>query len=320
MSSVALTRPNSASPAKRTRPHRERTPLAPHLVERVTAELAGADNVRSGMARAVVMLRRGGGFERVEWWAPSDQGTSLRLESVDGAGGGRRVVFSLGPAGVLVVTGYGGARLTRTVSGLEPILRRRWTDEQLTEKATQLARRNEALEDFAALVAHELKTPLLAALREGDASAGVERALDIVDSLLEAARGESATEPSASAADCLADALRDLGPIAAEIVSSLPTQFPLPPTAFRLVLRNLVANAVAAGARNIEIAANASTAAWTLVVDDDGVGLGEKGDYAAGSRLGLSLCRRIVERFGGALELTPRSSGGTRATLVLERS
>jgi signal transduction histidine kinase len=53
-----------------------------------------------------------------------------------------------------------------------------------------------------------------------------------------------------------------------------------------------------------------------LLVDDDGVGLADSGRYAAGSGLGLSLCRRIAARFGGALELAARSSGGTRATLT----
>ncbi len=58
-----------------------------------------------------------------------------------------------------------------------------------------------------------------------------------------------------------------------------------------------------------------SLRSWRLLVDDDGVGLAEVDRYAAGSGLGLSLCRRIAARFGGVLELAPRPSGGTRATL-----
>src|SRR6266545_718617 len=38
------------------------------------------------------------------------------------------------------------------------------TDDEVASAIIRLARRNEALEDFAALVAHELKTPLQAAL------------------------------------------------------------------------------------------------------------------------------------------------------------
>ena len=88
----------------------------------------------------------------------------------------------------------------------------------------------------------------------------------------------------------------------------------------RVLLRNLVANAVAAGARHIHVATVASAGSWRLAVDDDGVGLLEAGGYAGGSRLGLSLCRRLAGRFGGTLELAPRAVGGTRASVVVDRS
>ena len=71
---------------------------------------------------------------------------------------------------------------------LAPVLRRRWTEERLAQQAVRLARRNQALGDFAALVAHELKTPLELARLQDDPSVGVERALELVDVLLEAAK------------------------------------------------------------------------------------------------------------------------------------
>jgi len=40
------------------------------LADRATLELARASDVRSGMTRAVPMLRREGAAERVEWWKP----------------------------------------------------------------------------------------------------------------------------------------------------------------------------------------------------------------------------------------------------------
>ena len=64
----------------------------------------------------------------------------------------------------------------------------------------------------------------------------------------------------------------------------------------------------------------ASAASWRLAVDDDGVGLAEAEGYAGGSRLGLSLCYRLASRFGGTLELAPRAVGGTRASVVVDRS
>jgi signal transduction histidine kinase len=306
MSSVPLTVPVSGEATGSALRERRLRLAAPGLGDRVIVEFAAADDVRSGMARVVTMLRRGGGAGRVEWWSPAGSGSSLRLEVADGQGRGRRVAVPVGPAGVVVVVGGDhGPQLRAAVSRLAPVLRRRWTEERLAQQAVQLARRNQALGDFAALVAHELKTPL---------------ELELVDLMLEAAWAESASQGCASAADCLDEALRDLGPIAAEVTTDLPQQVPLPAVALRILLRNLLANAVAAGARHIHVGAVASPGSWRLTVDDDGVGVAEAKGYVEGSRLGLSLCRRLAGRFGGALELVPRAMGGTRASVVLDRS
>jgi signal transduction histidine kinase len=109
--------------------------------------------------------------------------------------------------------------------------------------------------------------------------------------------------------------------VSATIDTALPPELPLPATLLRLLLRNLIANAVAAGARNIRVAASQSRSCWTLAVDDDGVGLEPAiaGRYAHGSGVALALCRRIAGRFGGAIELRPLPRGGTRASLVLRK-
>jgi signal transduction histidine kinase len=86
----------------------------------------------------------------------------------------------------------------------------------------ELARRNEALEDFAALVAHELKTPLQAALFVDDPSTLVEEALDLVDELLEAAQGSMLETPFASVAECLEQLTTRV-----EVTSELSTTLPL---------------------------------------------------------------------------------------------
>jgi len=304
-------------PASR-RPRRE--PAAPGLVERIIVELALANDVRSGATGMAAMLRRQGGAARVEWWAPTDDGNALRLEVADGGAVGRRVAVPVGPAGVLVLTGDRcGAQLVQLVRRVAPVFRRRFVEEQLALRAVQLARRNEALEDFAALVAHELKAPLLAIVRQDDAPAGVACVLDIVDGLLELARGARAAAGCAPG-ECLDGALDDLGLLPVTVDSDLPGHLPLPPAALRLFLRNLVANAAAAGARNVRISAVASAASTTLVVDDDGTGLADTGSYSSGSGLGLRLCQRVAARYGGELELSARVGGGTRATLTIERA
>src|SRR6478672_9236311 len=179
----------------------------------------------------------------------------------------------------------------------------------------QLALRNEALEDFAALVAHELKTPLQAALLADDPSRSVEEALDLVDDLLAAAQDLPWEQPFASVAESLDQITAELG-AQVEVTADLTTTLPLPQGPLRVILRNLVSNAAAAGAEHVHVSAERSPRSWRLVVDD-GVGLGGAQHYAAGSGLGLSLCRRIAARFDGVLELAARPGGGTRATLEL---
>jgi signal transduction histidine kinase len=284
----------------------------------VVLELATAEEVETGMARVVVLLRQACAAARVEWWA--DEKGELRLAASDGAGAGECRRFPLGPGGELVVVGgCRDPRLAPALAGVVPILRRRCAEERLACATTKLARRNQALEEFATLVAHELKTPLHAALVADDPSREVERALELVDSLLEAAH-EARQRPSASAAACLEQALQDLGAIDLEVTVGITADLPLPHASLRVILRNLLRNAVAAGARSVHVvAAQSAGSAWLLVVDD-GLGLAALGAYAAGSGLGLNICRRIAGRYGGVLKLTPGPAGGTQATLQLEEA
>jgi signal transduction histidine kinase len=186
---------------------------------------------------------------------------------------------------------------------------------QLAEAVAVLARKNEALEDFAALVAHELKAPLLDALAADDPRAPVARAIDLVDALLRSARNTRLGE-TASAREILAEVLREVAPAGARITSDLSPELMLPAGALRVILSNLVRNAVAAGARSIHVSTECAAGGWSLVVDDDGVGLAASG-YATGNGLGLSLSRGLANRFGAVLELAPRPVCGTRATLQL---
>jgi signal transduction histidine kinase len=191
------------------------------------------------------------------------------------------------------------------------------TEDQLAAHVARLARKTEALDDFAGLVAHDVKSLLLAALRDDDPRAGLARALELVDSILEAVRADSAATSDAQLAVCVERAIADLGDVGAEIVANVTGEFPIQPDALRLVLRNLLANAIAAGAKQVHVSALARGTRRMLVIDDDGVGLASGDGYAEGAGMGLRLSRRLVERCGGVLELRPRAVQGTRAMIAM---
>src|SRR5262249_56245740 len=121
-----------------------------------------------------------------------------------------------GRGGALIVEADRWAtHLVASLDRLAPVLRRRWTEEQLAQQAARLTLQNEALSDFASLAAHELKTPLHAALLQEDPSAGVAQALELIDTLLDAARAESTTDPDSSPRASLDEALLHLRPLSA---------------------------------------------------------------------------------------------------------
>ena len=192
--------------------------------------------------------------------------------------------------------------------------------ERMSDATIRLARRNEALEDFAALVAHELKSPLEAALLADDPRTWIVSALDLVESLLQVA-AESPDGAWASLPDCLAEAAGLLHTLELTVAADESARFPLPQRSLSVILRNLLANAAAAKARRVNVFATQRRGQWWLVVDDDGVGLSVRDhEYDHGSGIGLELCRRIAGRNGGRLELVPRHAGGTRAILTMERA
>src|SRR5258705_10540529 len=94
------------------------------------------------------------------------------------------------------------------------------TEEQLAEHVGRLARKTEALDDFAGLVAHDVKSSLINALRDEDPRGGLTRALVLVDSILEAVRADHAATGVARVTDCVQQAIADLGDPRADIVSS----------------------------------------------------------------------------------------------------
>jgi signal transduction histidine kinase len=211
-----------------------------------------------------------------------------------------------------------------TFTELPPLPRPVRLEDQLAAHAARLARRNQALEDYAALVAHDVRSTLLAALRSDEPRAGLTRSLELVDSILDAVRAEQARGDTRSVAACARAAIDDLGNRGTNLLVTPGGPFPLPPATLRVALRNLFANAVAAGATRIHVA----TPVWggsSLIVDDNGCGLAGNGsdtaaNDAVGAGLGLSLCQRLLSRFNATLSLTPGPVTGVRATIVAPRA
>jgi signal transduction histidine kinase len=288
-------------------------PASPPVEYTLAYDLATASDLGSGLARVLSTARLASGATRVEWWEGDG------IVAADGLGRGPRRELELDTFGAFVF--YGGHLDFQLVAGLQrllPLLRRLRADEALAVKAGELLRRNEALEEFAALVAHELKTPLHEALLANDASGPLQEALDLVDSLLRTARDSRPLDAVESRADCLDSVVRELGSqaVGLEITSDLATSLPITVGALRIILRNLLTNALHAGAHHVHVSI---LDASTLAVDDDGVGPAEDG-YESGSGLGLELSRRIAGTFGAWIELTSRPRGGTRALLAFGES
>jgi signal transduction histidine kinase len=200
---------------------------------------------------------------------------------------------------------------------LRPLVHHWWTAERLADHAARLARRNNALEDTAALVAHDVKSSLTGALRSGRVHEGMRRTLDIVDSIASAVHADELQEHVGSTDEAVREALADVDDTNVEVHTSGAGRLPVPPDVLRAVLRNLVGNAAAAGARSIQVSTETRGPRSTLMVDDDGSGLGSAIGYRTGSCVGLALSRRLLARFGGRIDVAPHPARGTRAVLVV---
>jgi signal transduction histidine kinase len=285
----------------------------------LTCDLLGivamAASPAAAMSRVGDRVRREAGAAGVEWWGTNDDGALTRIVT-SGTARGERVSVPLGRAGVLVIHGgFLSVPLESALSDVAPLVRRRVNEEHLARAATSLARRNEALDEFAALVAHELKAPLQNALAAEDPTAFISEALDLVDVLLASAQTGPVGDTSTDVGGCLDRAVGSLGS-QMRVTSDVPVPVPVPPGPLFVILRNLLSNAASAGATSVHVRSERSYRCSRLLVEDDGAGLSARESYATGSRLGLPLCRQIVARSGGVLELSALVPSGSCATLT----
>jgi two-component system OmpR family sensor kinase/two-component system sensor histidine kinase QseC len=219
----------------------------------------------------------------------------------------------------------------------------------------------EAQRSFVADAAHELRSPLTAlklqldlarrapdertrAQALADLAAGTERMRHLVEQLLVLARAEPGGAEAAFADTDLAEMARqaaaDTVPLAAVNAVDLALDAPQPlivradGAALRILLRNLIGNAVRyAGRRGrvlVQVSGEASQA--VVRVDDSGPGIPpaerarvfdrfyrrESGE-STGSGLGLAIVRAIAQRHGAQVILDDSPLGGLRAELRLPR-
>jgi len=195
-------------------------------------------------------------------------------------------------------------------------------EDHLVDEVAVLARAYTDVENFVALLAHEVRTRLKVterALAHADevglriAAENTWALEELVEDLLELARARP--DAYADAGDAMRWVIEDLGgaPDAEIVLGELPG-VALPPALLRTVLRNLVVNALEAGASRVDVFARGDGA---ICVRDNGPGVkpfmaarifGPYSSKFGGSGFALGLCREILRRRGGELWLEPPSS------------
>lgn len=97
----------------------------------------------------------------------------------------------------------------------------------------------------------------------------------------------------------------------------------------RDVLLNLFENARLARARNVTVTLSRAANAVTITIEDDGAGIARAAlprvfephfsTRTAGSGLGLAISRRLLESWGGSIDLTSEEGSGARVIVSLQR-
>ncbi|MBM7775205.1 PAS domain S-box-containing protein [Actinokineospora baliensis] len=240
---------------------------------------------------------------------------------------------------------------------LRDVTEREAARERLAMANSELAAANDELDRFTAMVAHDLKSPLTAISAyaevfadsaehgpsEAKAISAITRAAhrmtSMIDDLLDHAR--ACHEPLSlrsldldTVVDDLAAELRAARDHVTITRDHLPA-VPAHPTLLRQVMANLLGNAVKYVAPGVDPRVHVSaetTDGWvTLRITDNGIGISEEsrdkvfalfhrehaGAGYQGTGIGLSTCKRIIDRHGGRIWIEPAPGGGTRACFTI---
>lgn len=239
------------------------------------------------------------------------------------------------------------------IAQVQDVSARKAAEAELARTLEELRQSNGALAEFAAIVAHDLKTPLAVAtgmvdtlrLRYPDdlsdgardlvarTAARLRGMAHQVDGLLRLASLGSRTmevedvvldDAIAATRSLLGDSLDGVG-----IEVDAPDVVQVDAAALAVLLQNVLANAATHGGVRVEVRSRV-TDGWVVVeVDDDGGGVppedrdlvfdpfARSTTEASGTGLGLALCRRVVERHGGEIGITDAPLGGARLWFTL---
>ena len=205
----------------------------------------------------------------------------------------------------------------------------------LRERKASLARQNRRLDEFASIVAHDLRTPLqtvdgrIRLARQTDDLEQLDDAVDtlgrmetLIDDLLTFAReGESVSETEPVSLPAAVESSWQTVPAAdATLVVETDRTVYAEPARLRQVLVNLLNNGVTHGGDGVTITVGAFDGGF--YVADDGVGISEadadrifESAYTTaedGTGFGLAIVRQIVEAHGWDIAVTEIADGGAR--------
>ena len=284
-------------------------------------------------------------------WRAFETGEPIRWDTVDEAPDvfdtatpvRSALLFPLGERGVLFVAATESAAFgerdrslgQRLAADVRAALDRVEREQALRERERELARRNERLDEFAAIVSHDLRTPLdlagahLELAAEGDddhlddIAAAHERMSDLIGDVLAWARegdiveSTEAVSLSALATECWAD--RAVEGATLDVVSERTVE--ADPDRLRQLLDNLFDNAVAHAGPDVTITVGDLPDGGFYVADDGpGVPADERESvFEFGQSLapgttgfGLAIVGRIVESHGWSIRLVDSDDGGAR--------
>lgn len=236
------------------------------------------------------------------------------------------------------------------------ITEQRLTHERMLEQAEALARSNADLEQFVSVASHDLRAPLrtidhLAEWIDEDLPnapekvreqlANIRRRVKRMDAMIgdllryhRAGRETAAHErvDSAELVRDLATLLTPPGGFKVEGRPGLPV-IETSRTALELVLRNLISNAIEHHDEpdgHVSVSARRRGRFFEFTVEDDGPGIApehharifemfhklETGDAGGGTGVGLAFVKRVVERYGGEVDVTSREGRGASFTFT----